>query len=188
MSAEVEGPGPHGARSRPRSPAFTLLEILVTLGVIAVLAGLALPAYQRAVERGRAAACVSHLRQLGAALSLYLGENNNVMPTLEEGREKITDEKPVIDNTLDRYVKDKSVFACPSDKVWAQRTGASYGWNVALNGQSLGSLNFFGVVQDLSRIPVLADKEGFHAYSQSKVNVLYADGHASNEVSFFAGQ
>lgn len=177
MNAAIEG----------GRPAFTLLENLVTLGVIAVLAALAVPVYQRVVERGRTTACASNLRQLGTALSLYLGENNNVMPTLKEGREKITDEEPVIDNTLDRYLNDKTVFACPSDKVWVQRTGTSFGWNVALNGQSLGSLNFMGVVRDLSRIPVLADKEGVHAYSRSKINVLYADGHASNEVSFFAG-
>ena len=60
-------------------------------------------------------------------------------------------------------------------------------WNVALNGQSAGSLNFLKFIENPSRIPVIADKEGFHPYLETKVNILYADGHASKDVSFFTG-
>ena len=107
------------------------------------------------------------------------------MPVLKAGREKITDEEPVIDNTLDRYVKDRRVFACPADDKWAAATGTSYHWNVALNGQPAADLNFLRVVANRTHIPVMADKEGFHPYLDNKVNILYADGHATKEVSFF---
>jgi prepilin-type N-terminal cleavage/methylation domain-containing protein/prepilin-type processing-associated H-X9-DG protein len=168
-------------------PAFTLLELLVVIGLIGLLAALAVPAYQRTVEGGRATACTGHLRQLGIALNTYLGENNMKMPVLKAGREKLTDDVPVIDNTLDKYITEKAIFACPSDQKWATATGTSYHWNVALNGQSLANLNFMRVIQTRSRIPVMGDKEGFHPYLDTKVNILYADGHASKDVNFITG-
>ena len=166
--------------------AFTLIELLVVIAVIAILAALAYPAYQRVLESGRATACTSNLRQLGMALSLYLGENNNTMPTLKTARAALTDDVQVIDNTLDKYLSAKGVFACPADKSgFAARTGTSYFWNNTLNGQALASLNFLGLVQDLTHIPILGDKEGFHPYLADKVNILYADGHATKDVKFF---
>jgi prepilin-type processing-associated H-X9-DG protein len=171
--------------STPRRPlAFTLLELIVVIALVAALAALAVPVYQRTVEGGRASACAGHLRQLGVALNQYLGDNNMLMPILKAGRESRNEEVPVIDNTLDKYVNEKAIFACPSDHRWAAATGTSYHWNVALNGQSAANLNFMRVIQTHSRIPVLGDKEGFHPYLDTKVNILYADGHASKDVNF----
>ena len=106
------------------SGGFTLLELLAVLGILTVLTLIAVPIYQRIVESGRATACVGNLRQIGAALTLYLGENNMKMPTLRAGRAASSDEVPVIDNTLDRYVNEKRVFTCPADRRgWRQRPG-----------------------------------------------------------------
>ncbi len=168
--------------------AFTLAELLVVIAIVAVLAAVAYPAYQRVIESGRATACTSNLRQLGSALGLYLGENNNTMPTLKAGRASVGEDVPVLDNTLNRYLPTSTVFACPADKAgFAARTGTSYHWNVTLNGQALASLNFLGLVQDLSHIPLIGDKEGFHPYLEDKVNILYADGHATKDLKFFTG-
>ncbi len=168
--------------------AFTLVELIVVIAVIALFAIIAFPAFQRVIASGRATACISNLRQLGAALNTYLADNNNIMPTLKVGRDKLTDDAPVIDNTLDKYVSEKKVFACPADPRFAAETGTSYFWNVTLNGQALASLNFLGLVDQHSRIPILGDKEGFHPYLQDKVNILYADGHASKDVKFFTAE
>jgi len=173
--------------SRASARAFTLLEILVVLAIIIGLIVLAIPVFQRLMEGGRATSCVSNLRNLGAALNLYLAEHNMVMPTLKAGRATRDEGAQTIDNTLDKYVKDTSVFACPSDHKWAQASGTSYSWNNALNGQSATNLNFLGVLKDHGRIPVLGDKEGFHPYTDSKVNILYADGHATKDVNFVTG-
>jgi prepilin-type N-terminal cleavage/methylation domain-containing protein/prepilin-type processing-associated H-X9-DG protein len=169
--------------------AFTLVELLVVIGIIAILAGLAYPAYQRVAASGKAAACISNLRQLGAGLNAYLNEHEMRMPVLKIARESTSDDVPVIDNTLDKYLQDRSVFACPADmKNFAGRTGTSYCWNVALNDQLLTNLNFLQLVTDHSRIPIISDKEGFHPYSENKVNILYADGHATKDARFFTGQ
>lgn len=174
--------------NRPPQRAFTLIEMIVVMAVIAILAAFAYPVYQRSVASGRAAACLSNLRQLSAGLNAYLNENDMKMPTLQIGRDSLNQDVPVIDNTLDKYISDKRVFACPADnKNLATKTGTSYCWNVALNGQAVANLNFLQLATDTSHIPVISDKEGFHPYLQDKVNILYADGHATKDVKFFTG-
>ena len=164
--------------------ALTVLELLVVIAIIALLSTLIVPVYNRITETGRATQCLSNLRQIGIGLSAYLTDNNNAMPVLKSAREKLSDQVPVIDNTLDKYVTAKSVFACPADRKFATSSGTSYLWNVTLNGQTLGNLNFLGVVDEFSRIPIIGDKEGFHPYTKDKVNILYADGHATKELKF----
>jgi len=60
--------------------AFTLVELLVAIAIIAVLAALIFRVTQSTMESGRNAACVSNLRAIGAAISLYAGENENKIP------------------------------------------------------------------------------------------------------------
>lgn len=166
---------------------FTLIEIMVVIALIGMLAAFSYPVYQRITAGGKAAACLSNLRQLGGGLNAYLNDNDMKMPTLQLGRDSISQDVPVIDNTLDKYLPDKRSFACPADNQnLAANTGTSYFWNVALNGQATASLNFL-LVTDTTHIPILSDKEGFHPYLQNKVNVLYADGHATKDVKFFTG-
>ncbi|MBM3965395.1 MAG: DUF1559 domain-containing protein [Planctomycetes bacterium] len=58
-------------RSRDHSGGFTLVELLVTIGVIGVLIALLLPAVQAAREAARKASCQNNLRQIGIALHNY---------------------------------------------------------------------------------------------------------------------
>ena len=55
------------------------------------------------IQAGKASACISNLRNLGIALQIYLGDHNQIMPTLQAGRSSITQNVPVIDNTLNAY-------------------------------------------------------------------------------------
>jgi len=172
-----------------RRPAggFTLLELLVVISIIAVLTALAVPVTGRIIQSNKAAVCLTNLNALGTALNLYLGDHGEILPALQAGRQSVTDNIPVIDNTLNAYLSDQRVFTCPADNLGiAAASGTSYYWNSALDGQSLANLHFFLSKGVNSEIPVISDKQGFHPYTASKVNILYADGHASQNIQFVA--
>ena len=134
---------------------------------------------------------MQNLRSIGAGLARYVGEHDGTFPELALARTSTTDPVPTIDTVLRPYVQDARVFACPDDtKHLAQTSGTSYLWNNRLNGQRLATLRVSFLAMDAidepSRIMVMGDKEGFHPNIENKLNVLYADGHASQELTFMS--
>ena len=63
-----------------RHSGFTLIEIVVTVAVIAALAGILIPAAMSTIASARVTACASNLRQIGMAVHLYAGEHHNRLP------------------------------------------------------------------------------------------------------------
>ncbi|GAG49280.1 unnamed protein product, partial [marine sediment metagenome] len=59
--------------------AFTLLEMLIVIAIIAILAGLVLPSLTGARERSRTLVCLTHLRELGAGWQMYADQNDSAI-------------------------------------------------------------------------------------------------------------
>src|SRR5689334_25380125 len=66
--------------SRPTRRAFTLIELLVVIAIIAVLAAILFPVFAQAREMARKTVCVSNQKQIGAALMMYVADNDEVYP------------------------------------------------------------------------------------------------------------
>jgi len=64
--------------------AFTLIELLVSIGIISVLAGLIFSGWSAYMGAATRAKCSSNLRQLGAAVNLYMGDYNGYFPPYVE--------------------------------------------------------------------------------------------------------
>lgn len=168
-------------RSGKKDSAFTLIELLVVIAIIAVLAGLLMPGLAKSKEAGRGAACLSNLHQVGLALQIYTGENNNKLPFMQDKstNSAVVPVHPAPDFVLNAQIPTTNLWACPSDKQWFTLTGCSYSWNSLLNGEDSEHLQAFGINFDAHFIPLFFDKDKFHAArgGGKEINYLYADGH-----------
>lgn len=117
-------------RGRNRAPqGFTLVELLVVIAVIALLAALLFPVFASARGKAREIACVSNLRQLGLAVSMYTQDNDGLYPYAVDPADYSTPQiwasQPQfqaqipyighIQDVLVPYVKSTELFHCPSD-------------------------------------------------------------------------
>jgi prepilin-type N-terminal cleavage/methylation domain-containing protein/prepilin-type processing-associated H-X9-DG protein len=63
-------------------PSFTLVELLVVVAILGLLAGLLIPATQKAIVAGKKGKATGYLYQIGVLINSYVPENNNCLPIL----------------------------------------------------------------------------------------------------------
>ena len=81
----------HGFKNNcARERAFTLTDLLVVLATLAILAALILPALAKSGDNGARTVCLNNLRQMGMALNMYAGENQDTMPWVNWGNDPLS--------------------------------------------------------------------------------------------------
>jgi len=124
---------------RDRGCAFTLVELLVVIGVIALLMGILLPVLGRCREAARSVQCMSNLRQIGVLTHAYVHDSRGIMPRSQHSAfpnrvapwgyaffESITGDRYRSDDATWKSVLN-GLYRCPRD---ARTTRWSYGYNV----------------------------------------------------------
>ncbi len=213
LKSAVGPSGPHGSpansrwyRRNLRTCAFTLIELLVVIAIIAILAAMLLPALSSAREKGKRIACLSNLKQIGVAFTVYTDSFEDRMPSAIKygstpGNVSTAPNTVQFTDMLGGVPRDLNlpnfrVFWCPSDRVNPPTNGvismnstfSSYRyrfviWDNTVRFPGLKASDFF---KPSSQI-IYHENQDFHykrlpsSYTpaQPTLNVIYADFHAS---------
>ncbi|QIF03518.1 H-X9-DG-CTERM domain-containing protein [Roseimicrobium sp. ORNL1] len=172
-----------GAVGRSHAPGLTLVELLVTMCVMAVLATVVFGGYRTFVSLATRANCSSNLRQLGSAVHLYVSDNGGFFPPYVKnnrdgsrewyfGKEPYQPGTSEGDRELDReagplypYIQTVgSVEVCKGFNygaaIWkAKFKGASYGYgyNWALGGRMTGRCMNISALRNGSSVILMGD-------------------------------
>ena len=148
-----------------RRKGFTLVELLVVIGIIALLIAILMPALSRAKEQANWVKCLSNMRQIGQAFNMYLTNNKSKFPRPAVGFGAFTPEdfiyfedaapsRLIDDSPLTPYLGGKpfkkEVFRCPSDDVAVRRNANAekYSYSYSANYLILRLPPQFGNVYD----------------------------------------
>jgi prepilin-type N-terminal cleavage/methylation domain-containing protein len=139
-------------RQTMKERGFTLVELLVVIGIIAVLIGVLLPSLNKAREAANRTACMSNIRQLTTAWTMYANENKGLLCSAETGpATQFTNWQLgwVVDDPADpnagkeasvragalwKFVPAAGVYRCPSS--YDKFNFRSYSINIHLNGST----------------------------------------------------
>ncbi len=168
--------------------AFTLVEVLVVMGIIGVLAALLVPALSRGNAQAQSAACKNRLRQIGLGLQMYVQDNGCYPPLAEKGTTTLCFDRlypyyPVSWTNASwncpAYIANNGIVS--RDRVMTNSTGISFSYNDMgiVSGWPNCPRSIFQLQLGLGHLPKDRKKEpGVSAPSQ-----MYAVADARSEMA-----
>jgi prepilin-type N-terminal cleavage/methylation domain-containing protein/prepilin-type processing-associated H-X9-DG protein len=162
-------------RQTSRNPGFTLIELLVVIAIIAILAAILFPVFAQARSKARQAMCLSNMKQVGLAFSMYTQDyDENLCPLYMNGTAaslQVQGEGGLwwyADNYLMTwhkfllpYTKNVFVFKCPEapagDFNGPSVVNVNYGGNRDIFSTLDARPNTSPTVRSLAAIPKPAD-------------------------------
>jgi prepilin-type processing-associated H-X9-DG protein/prepilin-type N-terminal cleavage/methylation domain-containing protein len=131
-----------------RTKAFTLVELLVVVGIMAVLIGVLLPALHRAQEESRRVTCLSNLRQLAIAAQNYVNASRGSYPIARDGLQSEWDFR-VVGATIEPGIlwmgqTNIQIHQCPSCSIKSPTVTdpfTGYNYNISYVGHGVGEFN-----------------------------------------------
>ncbi len=167
--------------SRGDRPGLTLIEVVVVIGIIALLCALLIPVVFRARDAARRMSCMSNLSQLGVAMNSYLSLYNDVMPAPSNGYSVHVVLLPMLDQAAlynmfnlsqaymptTRYRVNSTIanslihaFGCPSDSQFGATGNVNYACNTGTGLISFGMNGVFTYGDWSKAIPLALITDG----------------------------
>jgi prepilin-type N-terminal cleavage/methylation domain-containing protein len=125
---------------RPTFAAFTLIELLVVIAIVAILAAILFPVFARAKEMAKKTTCLSNLKQIGLATTLYAGDYDDRFPVLWPKIDPVnggTTNWVPTDLQVIPYMKTDGLWSCPSDSVARSDVSRYRFWDGAYRAKRL---------------------------------------------------
>jgi prepilin-type N-terminal cleavage/methylation domain-containing protein len=181
---------------RRRHHGFTLVELLVVIGIVALLLSILLPAISMARSRANRTVCQAQLRDIGAAFTMYMTDSKGILPAVNTipSIKPPPDNSPSVVKLLQPYIRSANkVFRCPADRItkdtanaptgvetYFEREESSYQYNpfVALLAGTRTTANSPYNLGHPELVTIIDEYEPFHgsANERGAMNHLFADG------------
>jgi prepilin-type N-terminal cleavage/methylation domain-containing protein/prepilin-type processing-associated H-X9-DG protein len=133
--------------TQPKRNGFTLIELLVVIAIIAILAAILFPVFAQARDKARQTACLSGTKQMGSALMMYMQDNDEQTPLINQGTAAMSP-CPCWPDMILPYIKTASFFfSCPSAAIkpgWTpgSKTGIAFGFNTLYTGTEVSGVGY----------------------------------------------